>query len=87
MTLFDTLRYPLSDMPTHEEFARMPDDLISKMFDIFGVRKNISTKAFNIRLLSNHIYYDYLWRSDIGRLQNTDKIKQARKAIAEYEPI
>jgi hypothetical protein len=86
MTLFDVLRYPLSDIPTHEEFARMPDDLISKMFDIFGVRKDISTRAFNIKLLSNHIYYGYLWRSERD-IPNTDKIKQARKAIAEYEPI
>ena len=86
MSLFDTIRYPLSDMPTHEEFARMPDDLISKMFDIFGVRKDISTRAFNIKLLSNHIYFDYLWRSERD-IPNTNKIKQARKAIAEYEPI
>ena len=82
MTLFDTLRYPLSDMPTHEEFARMPNDLLSKMFDIFGLRKVMSTREFNTKLLINHIYFDCLWRNP-----NTNKIKQARKAIAEYEPI
>lgn len=86
MTIFDAIRYPLSDIPTHEEFVRMPDDLLLKMFDIFGLRKDISTREFNTILLTNHIYLDYLWRSERD-IPNTDKIKQARKAIAEYEPI
>jgi hypothetical protein len=85
MTIFDVIRYPLSDIPTKEEFSRLPDDLLLKMFDIFGVRKNISTQA-QFQLLVNHIYFDHLWRAP-----NSDaikkQIKQARKAIAEYEPI
>ena len=72
MTIFDTLRYPISDRPTEEELSALPDDLYSNWLASAGISSHHKPYILSRFYI---IYASALGHADIILL---------RKMISEY---
>lgn len=76
MTIFDTLRYPISNLPTEAELTALPNDLYSNWLNFVGITSYI--KPYIVSRL-----YNNKRSSSAGHVD----IIQLRKMIEDYEPL
>lgn len=81
MTIFDTLRYPISTPPTEAELAALPRSLYARWLKY--TRWPTSPSAYIVASFYNDIQ---LITSDSGKIYN-DELILLRKMIRDYEPV
>ncbi len=76
MSLFDVIRYPISNKPTKDELAALPGDLYGKWIIHVGFHP---LKAWTILAVSHHysVYGDMI--------ESQHEISVLRKMIREYD--
>lgn len=76
MSIFDVIKYPISDFPDKEEFAALPEVLYNKWLQCVGWRDHSEIE-------------DVWWHYDTFYLNGSphEDIVLLRKMIEEYEPI
>ena len=73
MSLFDVIKYPISDPPTPEEINALPRDLSMKWLLSIGFTPINSGFVFSAKDLSNYF--------------GSDEIEDLRKMVLDYEPV
>ena len=81
MSLFDALRYPISNPPTKEEFESLPSDLLFNWLQMTDWKEYIPNGT-NINSLVE--FYSRYERDNILVLK---ELAQLRKIIEDYEPL
>lgn len=76
MTIFDALRYPISDPPTAEEFNRLPP----KLLDSWTIKNN-----FNISEDPSDLEEYYAHFPGFSRESDLFELDDLRKMIKEYD--
>lgn len=74
MTLFDTLRYPISDRITLEELEAVPRPIYDHWNEAYGYRAQVPRLLVHSFLIS-------------GGKEEREMIAHLRRLIAEYEPL
>ena len=82
MTIFDTIKYPISDPPTKAELAALPEQLFRDWLKEMNWSLHITPRIIAQYYLSvNH-------RVDVTQLQKMKRdITILRKMIEDYEPL
>jgi hypothetical protein len=88
MSLFDVIRYPISDPPTEAEFAALPIAILEQWWPMteWTEYRNLDRIPFHLCDYYNYIYYDNKKMLDDSSLMK--ELDLLRKIIREYdEPI
>ena len=81
MSLFDVLRYPLSDIPTEEQIANLPSGIQLSLRNYLSPAGHLATPNGLAKLFQ--IYNKQPRTKAIAN----DVVRKIRKEIAEYESI
>ena len=76
MSLFDVIRYPISNPPTLEELQRLPGDLYQEWVSSTGWRADSSDPAWVSSWYKKHIhtaYYESVGPGDLAHLKQLIK--------------
>lgn len=80
MSLFDVLRYPISDIPTNDELLALPNDL----FDRWVSKSDWDGRAVSKKHIVKWYQEYYGFTGPTGKMDTRD-IEYLRTLIKEYE--
>ena len=88
MSLFDTIKYPISVPPTSEEFGALPNKLFAQWYDISDWINPVSRPQEQGRESQQNVgrwYCRYYSNFKELRKDDIEDLKLLRRMIAEYE--